>query len=80
MIYAREAQGYADYDARIQGVQNAGGSTERKEQIGFGAAGESVPYAEVYQSYRDDAMRALETDDIPHGMQELIKEYFSSLE
>ena len=80
MIYSRNAQGYADYEAQLQDQQGEGGSVEQKEQKGFGEAGVSVPYEEVYQTYRDEALRALEADDIPHGMQELIKEYFSSLE
>ena len=79
-IFSREAQYYRDYDAQVTGEEGANGTVSQQEQIGFGAAGESVPYTEVYHAYRDEALRALDDGNIPHGMRELVKEYFSSLE
>lgn len=39
-----------------------------------------VPYRQVYREYRRAAYEALDTDFIPAGMQELVRDYFSSLE
>ena len=79
-IYSRAAAGYRDYEAQITGEQNENGETVTQERMGFGEAGESVPYTDVYHDYKDEALRALEDGDIPHGMRELVKEYFTSLE
>jgi hypothetical protein len=43
--------------------------------------GESVvPYNQVFSSYADAASRALESDYIPLGMRDVIRDYFSSLD
>lgn len=39
-----------------------------------------VGYSDVYADYADQANRSLETDYIPMGMKDVIREYFSSLE
>ena len=39
-----------------------------------------VPYNQVYSSYADAASRALESDYIPLGMRDVVREYFSSLD
>lgn len=40
----------------------------------------AVPYNEVFSDYSDAANRALETDYIPLGMRDVVRDYFSSLE
>ncbi len=40
----------------------------------------TVPYNEVFSDYANAAKRALESDYIPLGMRDLIRQYFSSLE
>ncbi len=40
----------------------------------------TVPYNEVFSDYANAANRALESDYIPLGMRDLIRQYFSSLE
>lgn len=43
--------------------------------------GEStVPYNEVFRTYADEANTALESDYIPLGMRDLVRDYFTSLE
>lgn len=44
----------------------------------FGAS--VVPYNQVFSSYADAASRALESDYIPLGMRDVIRDYFSSLD
>lgn len=39
-----------------------------------------VPYNQVFSSYADAASRALESDYIPLGMRDVVREYFSSLD
>ena len=40
----------------------------------------SVPYNEVFSDYSDAASQALESDYIPLGMQDVVREYFTSIE
>ncbi len=46
----------------------------------MGEAGESLPYERVYQTYRNEAMKTLEEENVPYGMREMVAEYFSALE
>lgn len=39
-----------------------------------------VPYNQVFSSYADAASRALDSDYIPLGMRDVVREYFSSLD
>jgi hypothetical protein len=39
-----------------------------------------VPYSEVFSDYRDAANRALESDYIPLGLRDVVRDYFTSLE
>ncbi|MDQ7027092.1 MAG: hypothetical protein Q9P44_16225 [Anaerolineae bacterium] len=40
----------------------------------------SVPYNQVFRTYEDAANRALENDYVPLGMQDVVRDYFSSLQ
>jgi hypothetical protein len=40
----------------------------------------AVPYNEVYGEYAEDANRALESDYIPLGLRDVVRDYFTSLE
>jgi hypothetical protein len=39
-----------------------------------------VPYNEVYGDYRNQANRALESDYVPLGLRDVVRNYFTSLE
>jgi hypothetical protein len=39
-----------------------------------------VPYRDVFTRYRAAASRALESETIPLGLRDLVRDYFSSLE
>ena len=79
-IYTRSAAEKGSYDAQLQGTDTQSGQTTVTQQRTMGEAGESVPYDQVYQQYRNDAMRTLESSSVPYGMKELVSEYFSTLE
>lgn len=42
--------------------------------------GNSVPYNQVLGQYKEKAMESINTSDIPPGMKDMVKEYFTSLE
>lgn len=44
----------------------------------FGNA--SVPYNEVFSDYSNSAREALESDYIPLGMRDVVRDYFTSIE
>ncbi|MDR2903536.1 MAG: hypothetical protein LBU77_03400, partial [Clostridiales bacterium] len=80
MIYSRLTEGLSDTDVAVGGTQNEGGETMQSEREGFGGRGQSVPYQEVYQTYKSEALQTLEDYDIPQGMRSLIRDYFSTLD
>ena len=79
-VFSREASGKGEYTAQVDGQQTQNGTTTVTQQHVEGQRGQSVPYDTVYGQYRDDAMRALEQNDVPYGMKELVSDYFSQLE
>lgn len=40
----------------------------------------SVPYNQVFSDYSNSATRSLESDYIPLGLRDVVRDYFSSLE
>ncbi len=79
-IYTRKAENMSGYDTQLQGQQNEQGQTNITREQTIGERGQSIPYEQVYQSYRNNALRDIENSDVPYGMRELVSEYFSTLE
>ncbi len=79
-IYTRKEQGKAGYDTQLQGTQNESGQTSYSAQQIEGTKGESVPYQQVFESYKQEALRDIDNENVPFGMREIVSEYFSSLE
>ncbi|MDD4843624.1 MAG: hypothetical protein PHU31_04750 [Anaerotignum sp.] len=79
-IFTRNAADKADYDTQVNGTKNEGGDTSLTEQKMIGDEGERLPYEQVFHSYQNDAMKALEEQDTPYGMRQLVSDYFSTLE
>lgn len=79
-VYTRGAANKAGYDAELGGTDSGEGQTTTTEGTTTGQRGESVPYEEVYQQYRDEAIRQMDNSDVPYGMRELVSDYFSTLE
>ncbi|MEW8955717.1 hypothetical protein [Clostridium sp.] len=62
-------------------INNKGkGQSSLSDKRGVGSLGEMIPYNEVIGEYSEKAMEDIEDFDIPEGMKDLIKSYFSSLE
>ena len=79
-VFTRNAEGKAGFDAKVEGQENESGQTSMTEHRTMGEAGESLPYERVYQTYRNEAMKTLEEENVPYGMREMVAEYFSALE
>lgn len=56
------------------------GSLLTENPTAFGDEHSIVPYSQVFGDYRDAAYEALDTDYIPLGMKEFVRDYFASLE
>ncbi len=56
------------------------GSLLAENPTAFGDEHSIVPYSQVFGDYRDAAYEALDSDYIPLGMKEFVRDYFSSLE
>ncbi|MGE4284142.1 MAG: hypothetical protein AB7G87_10525 [Clostridia bacterium] len=67
--------------SNVSGTQNDSGQVQQIEvDNGPILRGESLPYNEVYQQYKYEAMQSVQRSSIPTGMRSLVEEYFSSLE
>ena len=80
-IFTPQTLGGEGETANLNGKKGTGGTTEQvitdKSQT---VRGSSVPYNQVVGQYRDKAMESMNTSDIPPGMKDMVKEYFTSLE
>lgn len=80
-VFTPETLGGEGETSNLSGTKGASGTTEQvitdKSQT---VRGSSVPYNQVVGQYRDKAMESIDTSDIPPGMKDMVKEYFTSLE
>ncbi|NLY43531.1 MAG: hypothetical protein GX066_06125 [Clostridiaceae bacterium] len=80
-IYASKRIDGADQESYVSGTQRDSGTVEQVQvEDGPVLMGESLPYNEVFEQYRYEAMKSLERSTIPAAMKTLVEEYFSSLE
>lgn len=79
-IYSRGFQDKAHTDINIEGTVGESGQYEEQTQQTIGEKGEMLPYDQVYGNYKEEALNTLEDYDIPYGMKEIVKDYFTSLE
>lgn len=65
----------------VQGQDNPGGeqssTTTNTDANNTGPA--QVPYEEVYGKYKDEAGKALDSDYIPQGYKDLVRDYFTEI-
>lgn len=78
-VYTANAQKYADYDAELN-QNNAEGTGDYFKTNVNGERGAIVPYTDVFEEYKKDAVSSVEQDSVPYGVQSIVKDYFSSLE
>ena len=80
-IFTPETLGGEGETSNLNGSKGTGGTTEQvitdKSRT---VRGSSVPYNHVVGQYKDKAMESIDTSDIPPGMKDMVKEYFTSLE
>lgn len=80
MIYVPTRLGGEGNETTLPGQKLDSGSSNYSEAAGPVKKGEMVPYQEVLSQYREEAVQTMERQDIPAGMKELVKAYFSSLD
>lgn len=80
-IFTSKTLGGDGEQSNLTGQKNNSGSTDQvttdKSQS---VRGSSVPYNQVMGEYKQQALDSINSSDIPAGMKDLIKDYFSSLE
>lgn len=65
----------------LQGSKGEGGQTKiYKTEQGMTIQGEMQPYKQVIGKYKEQAFQNIEGSEIPQGMQDIVKDYFTSLE
>lgn len=68
-------------NSQVHGEINNSGDKDIIQIKKFGdIKGESMPYKEVLNIYKQNAYKRLENDNIPPNMKEIIRKYFSDLE
>lgn len=79
-VFTRKAIDKAGYNTQVSGTKNEGGDSSMTQQKTIGEDGERLPYEQVFHSYQNDAMKALDEQNTPFGMRQLVSNYFSTLE
>lgn len=80
-IYVPERLGGEGTESTLPGQKLDSGSSTYSEVTGAPVKkGAMVPYQEVLTQYREEAVQTMERQNIPAGMKELVKSYFSSLD
>lgn len=67
------------HDEQLSGSRGNKNSEIQLMREGVSIAGEKVPYDRIIGEYEDKAYESMNSSDIPQGMQEVVKEYFSGL-
>lgn len=80
-IYVPERLGGEGRESQVKGRINSSGESQWTEaQNAPVERGASLPYNRVLGQYKSEAMSAIESDNIPPVMRDIIRDYFSSLE
>lgn len=80
-IYAPNRLGGDSQSSQVNGTKNNSGQSQWNDvkSIPFGESSK-VPYSEVYSEYKDEAMSGLSEAQIPSGMKDMVRDYFTTLE
>ncbi len=80
-IYVPERLGGEGNETALSGQKLESGSSTFSEADGAPVQkGAMLPWQEVISGYREEAVQAMEQQEIPPGMRTLVRDYFSSLE
>ncbi len=79
-IFTSKTLGGDGESSNLSGQKGEGGNTEQSSSDKSNAVrGEAVPYNQVLGQYTRSALESMEASDIPMGMRDLVKDYFTSL-
>lgn len=80
-IYDPKRLGGDSQVSQVNGTKNGSGQSQWSDvsNVPFEKGG-TVPYSEVYEEYRDEAMAGLSEAQIPSGMKDMVRDYFTTLE
>jgi uncharacterized protein YpiB (UPF0302 family) len=80
-IFTSKNLGGEGAQENLTGKKNNGGSTDQiTSNQSQTVRGSSVTYDQVFGQYKEHALDSINSNDIPTGMKDLVKDYFSSLE
>ncbi|MCR4436783.1 MAG: hypothetical protein QHH06_14265 [Clostridiales bacterium] len=80
-IYAPSRLGGDSSASQVKGSKGGAGQSQWSEAEGAPVQkGNTVPYDQVLGEYKSEAMQSLEGSSIPPVMQDMVRDYFSSLE
>lgn len=80
-IYTPKNLGGEGEKTQVHGNMNDSGDKDVIQVKKFGdMKGESMPYNEVLNAYKQNAYKRLDNEEIPPNMKEIIRKYFSDLE
>lgn len=80
-IFTPKNLGGQSEKSNITGKKNDSGSTQKMNTSkSMTERGELLPYNQVVGEYKDKAFENMNNTDIPEGMRDVVKNYFSSLE
>lgn len=80
-IFTSKNLGGEGEQENLTGKKNNGGSTDQiTSNQSQTVRGSSVTYDQVFGEYKEQALDSINSNDIPTGMKDLVKDYFSSLE
>lgn len=80
-IFTSKTLGGTGKRSDLKGQKREQGSSEiTKGESTQANRGNSVPYNQVFGEYKNEAFESINSSNIPDGMKEIVKDYFSSLE
>ena len=79
-IYAPERLGDGGEITHVPGRQTGDGTVSSEDGgRGTGELSGFIPYQDVYNEYRNEAMNSMDRRVLPPGIQEMVREYFDAL-
>jgi hypothetical protein len=78
-IYDPERLGDGGEVSHVSGQQTGSGETVTEDGKGVGDLSGYIPYREVYQEYRSEAMNSMDRRILPPNVRGLVRDYFDAL-
>jgi len=78
-IYAPERLGDGGEVSHVSGRPSGSGDTTTEKQKDIGDFSGYIPYQDVYQEYRSEAMNSMQRRSLPSRVRRLVQDYFDAL-